>query len=239
MFESIIPHFALSGTFLKAERFGSGLINDTYLCEFQEDETVRKYILQRINSAIFTHPEQVMENVEAVTTHIIKRLRGEGFADPFTVTPALIHTREGRSFHRDGAGSYWRMFHFIESGAVFDTVRDAKHAREVGRGLGRFQSLVSDLPPGSLHDTLPGFHHTPLYLKQFDDALGADVKQRSPGIKTEAAFVSRRQDLAPVLTRLLDANELPLRVVHNDPKVNNIMIHKESGRRCACSISTR
>jgi Ser/Thr protein kinase RdoA (MazF antagonist) len=239
MLTSIISQFSISGTFIKAERFGAGLINDTYLCEFQEGGTARKYILQRINTTVFTHPEQVMQNVEAVTTHIIKRLRAEGVADPYAVTPALISTRSNRTFLHDDQGAYWRMFHFIESGAVYDTVLDAKHAYEIGRGVGRFQSLVMDLLPSTLHDTLPGFHHTPLYLKQFDDALSADVKHRSTETREEMSFVSRRRALAPVLTTLMEAKQLPFRVVHNDPKVNNIMIHKKSGEAlCMLDLDT-
>ena len=221
----IISRFSLPGTFIKAERFGSGLINDTYLCEFHEGGHTRKYILQRINTSVFRRPDQVMENVEVVTSHIVNRLRAEGVADPYRVTPALIHTRRGGSYEVGAGGEYWRMFHFIESGAVFDTVRDAKHAYEIGRGLGRFQALVADLPPERLHDTLPDFHHTPRYLKEYDDALAADSNSRAAEVKAETAFVSRRRALASLLTDLVDRGNVPLRVVHNDPKVNNIMIH--------------
>jgi Ser/Thr protein kinase RdoA (MazF antagonist) len=229
MINAIISHFTLQGRLMKAERFGSGLINDTYLCEFGEGSDIRKYILQRINVAVFRHPEQVMENVEVVTTHIVSRLRAEGVQDPYAVTPALIPTRYGRSFHRDDSGSYWRMLHYIEAGTVFDTVKDVRHACEVGRGLGRFQSLVSDLPPERLHDTMPGFHHTPKYLKEFDDVVNADVKNRAAGVNAEIALVSRRRALAPVLTDLMNSGRIPMRVVHNDPKVNNVLIHTATG----------
>jgi Ser/Thr protein kinase RdoA (MazF antagonist) len=127
------------------------------------------------------------------------------------------------------------MFHFIESGIVFDTVLDRKHAYEVGRCVGRFQSLVSGLSPDSLHDTIPGFHYTPKYLAAYDDAVDADVGGRVAGIGPETAFVFQRRRLAPRLTELIASNELPLRVVHNDPKVNNIMIHKES-REALCML---
>jgi Ser/Thr protein kinase RdoA (MazF antagonist) len=228
MLEPIISLFSIPGTFIKAERFGSGLINDTYLCEFSDRGAARKYLLQRINRAVFKHPEQVMENVELVTEHVQGRLRKEGIPDPEAVTPALIRARDSRSFHCDGAGEYWRMFHFIESGVVFDRIVDAKHAYEVGRGLGKFQALVSDLAPGKLHDTLPGFHHTPGYLRDYDEVLAMDVRKRAVEITDETAFVARRRDLAPLLMDLLNAGEIPLRVVHNDPKVNNIMLHKDT-----------
>jgi Ser/Thr protein kinase RdoA (MazF antagonist) len=235
MLESIISQFSMPGTFIKAGRFGSGLINDTYLCEFRDGGAIRKYILQRINATVFTHPEQVMENVEIVSAHIVHRLRAQGIEDPSAVTPALIHTRRGRTFHRDGSGAFWRMFHFIESGAVFDTVLDPEHAFEIGRGLGGFQALVSDLSPDTLHDTLPGFHHTPLYLQQFDDALRADEKNRASEIREEVLFISRRRLLAPLLMSLMDSKRIPVRVVHNDPKVNNIMVHATT-RKALCML---
>ncbi len=239
MLTSIISQFPIPGTFVKAGRFGSGLINDTYLCEFMDNGEARKYILQRINTAVFKVPEQVMANVEKVTTHIASRLRREGIDEPFAVTPAIIPARDNRSFHRDNTGAYWRMFHFIESGIVYDTVQDTHHAREVGRGLGRFQSLVSDLRPETLYDTIPGFHHTAKYLNEYDLALSADVKHRSADLAKERAFVQTRRALANMLTGLVASHEIPLRVVHNDPKVNNVMVHKKTGAAlCMLDLDT-
>ncbi len=239
MIEKAISRFDISGTFVKAERFGSGLINDTYLCEFREGSATRKYILQRINTSVFRLPDQVMENVEIVTTHIVKHLRAQGMTDPYGITPALISTRSGKSYHIDGSGSYWRVFHFIESGSVFDTVTGEKQAHEVGRGLGKFQALVADLPPERLHDTLPGFHHTPLYLKEYDEAVKRDVQKRVKGLPAEIAFVASRRSLAPLLTDLMDSKRIPLRVVHNDPKVNNIMVHSSTGEAlCMLDLDT-
>ncbi len=234
MLESIISQFDIAGSFVRSGRFGSGLINDTYLCEFGEGGETRKYILQRINTAVFKHAEQVMENVELVTTHIAARLRREGI-DPYSVTPALIHTRGGSSYHRDAAGSYWRMFHFIEAGDVFDTISGLHHAYEIGRGLGKFQSLVSDLDPGKLHDTLPEFHHTPKYLAEYDAALQSDRHGRATRIRAESDCISRRRDLAPLLMDRLRSGEIPLRVVHNDPKVNNVMIRSDT-REALCML---
>jgi Ser/Thr protein kinase RdoA (MazF antagonist) len=239
MLTAIISRFAVSGAIVKTERFGPGLINDTYLCELREEDALRKYILQRINTSVFKHPEQVMANVEAVTTHIAGRLRAEGVLNPSAITPALIHTRNGQSFHRDDAGAYWRVFHFIESGTVFDMVRDDKHAYEIGRCLGRFQALVADMEPAALHDTLPGFHHTPRYLMEYDDALAADVKQRAAEVEAERSFVTRRRSLAPLLADLVNSKQIPLRVVHNDPKVNNIMIRIDTDEAlCMLDLDT-
>ena len=239
MLESILSQFDLPGSLVKAGRFGSGLINETWLCEFSDAGTVRKYILQHINRTVFSRPDLVMQNVVLVTEHLQSRLRQEGVSDPASVTPALVRARDGGSCHVDGSGEYWRMFHFIEEGLVFDTVQDNAHACEVGRGLGRFQALVSDLAPGRLHDTLPGFHHTPRYLAELDDAVRIDPQGRRATTDAEIAFVQERRKLAPLLTDLMSNNRVPVRVVHNDPKVNNVMVHAATGKAlCMLDLDT-
>jgi Ser/Thr protein kinase RdoA (MazF antagonist) len=188
---------------------------------------------------VFARPDLVMENAETVTEHLQARLRREGVSDPAAVTPALVRARDGRLFHVDGAGEYWRMYHFIEEGLVLDTVRDDAHAYEVGRGLGRFQALVSDLEPNRLHDTLPGFHHTPTYLTELDKAVQQDAQGRLADAKIEVAFVRERRALAPLLTDLMASGRVPVRVVHNDPKVNNVMVHAATGKAlCMLDLDT-
>lgn len=223
--EFIISRFDIRGAVANCDRFGSGLINDTYLCRAVESGLERRYILQRINTSVFQNPVHVMENVEIVTAHIADRLRAAGIRDPFNQTPALVRTRSGLSYFIDEEGGFWRAFHFIESCEVHDAVTDTALAHEVGAGLGRFQALVSDLPPHRLHDTLPGFHHTPKYLRDFDAVLKADVRKRAADVQPEIAFVNARRGLASILMDAMDSGRIPVRVVHNDPKVNNVLIH--------------
>jgi len=239
MIPGILSRFDLPGPLVRADRFGSGLINETWLCEVSDAGTVYKYILQKINRVVFKHPELVMVNVETVTAHVKTRLRNEGIADPAAVTPALVSAKDGHSFIVDAAGEYWRMFHFIENGRVFDTVQDLGHAYEVGRGLGRFQSLVADLQPERLHDTLPGFHHTPRYLDELDDAVRKDRQGRLNDAGAEMAFIQTRRSLAPMLADLMKSGRVPVRVVHNDPKVNNVMVHAATGKAlCMLDLDT-
>jgi len=239
MIATILFHFDIPGVLAKTERFGSGLINETWLVEFDDRGAVRKYILQHVNKGVFRRPDLVMENVATVTAHLQARLLREGVADPASVTPALVRTSDGRSHHVDGAGEYWRMFHFIETGEVFDIVRDAGHAYEVGRGLGRFQALVADLAPKRLHDTLPGFHHTPRYLGELDEAVRKDLHGRHAEARAEVSFAQKRRQLAPLLTDPLESGRIPIRVVHNDPKVNNVLIDRQTGKAlCMLDLDT-
>ena len=235
MLEHIISRFSLPGLLTSVDRFGSGLINDTYLCACSDKGALRKYILQHINKTVFKHPELVMRNIELVTGHVQNRLRSEGVSEPESVTPALIQTKNGSSFYLDASSEYWRMFHFIETCEVFDTVTGAEHAYEIGRGLGRFQALVSDLRPELLHDTLPGFHHTPVYLKEFDDALASGTGNRVAAARGEIAFVNTRRPLARALTDHMASGRIPVRVVHNDPKISNFLIHRET-KKMVCMV---
>ncbi len=237
--ETIVSFFSVPGRLQTAEPFGSGLINRTWRCTVREPDGLRTYILQRINTDVFKQPEQVMENIAVVTGHIARRLRSREVVDPSAVTLALVPARSGSSHHHDGFGGFWRMFHFIEDGEVFDTVRDPSHALEVGRGLGMFQELLSDLPADRLHDTLPGFHLTPRYLAEYDEALRFDARGRAGETRDDVAFVERRRQLAHVLTAAMGEGRIPLRVVHNDPKVNNIMIDRRTGKAlCMVDLDT-
>jgi Ser/Thr protein kinase RdoA (MazF antagonist) len=131
------------------------------------------------------------------------------------------------------------MFPYIENGTVFDIVQGPEHAFEVGRGLGRFQSLLSDLAPERLHDTLPDFHHTPRYLRELEDAARQDGNRRTAGAAEELAFVDQRRNLAPLLVDPLRSGRIPSRVVHNDPKVNNVLIHRGTGKAiCMIDLDT-
>jgi Ser/Thr protein kinase RdoA (MazF antagonist) len=239
MLNDIIGQFRVNGAFTGAERYGSGLINETWLCGFSVPEGVRRCILQRINRSVFARPDLVMENVDVVTNHVQERLRQEGVADPASVAPMLVPTRDGRTWHLDGSGDVWRMFHFIENGEVFDVVQGPSHAFQVGRALGRFQLLLSDLPPEKLHDTLPGFHHTPRYLQELREAVGNDEAGRAAAARREIDLAESRSGYAPLLLDAGNSGRAPLRVVHNDPKVNNVLVHRETGAAlCMLDLDT-
>ena len=239
MHVEIIAQFDVPGTLEACEPFGSGLINETVLCAFRTVEGGRRYLLQRVNSRVFSRPDLVMENVETVTAHLADRLVKAGVQDPAASSPMLARTRDGRSSYVDERGDHWRLFHFIESGVTFDRVQSERHAYEVGRGLGRFQALLADLPPAGLHDTLPGFHHTPLYLAQLDDAVRGAPEESRTAARQELAFVERNRRLAPLLLDAMEAGTIPIRVVHNDPKVNNILMQRETGKAlCLIDLDT-
>lgn len=239
MIESILSQFEIPGAFVKAEKWGTGLINDTWLCEYFEGETARRYILQRLNPGVFARPAQVMENIRTVTDHMVRRLAAAGIVDPRQQVLSLVYAADGKPFVLDAAGGAWRVSHYIESCSVYDVVSSPDLAREIGRGLGRFQALVSDLQPHLLHDTLPSFHNTPYYLREFDDALKKNAQNRADEVRPEVEFVNRRRRTASLLMDRLDSGRIPMRVVHNDPKANNVLISDVTGRAvCMIDLDT-
>ena len=174
MEQTILTHFRIPGTFVQAEQYGSGLIHDTWLCEFKNGDGRRKYILQRMNASVFKRPEQVMENIQVVTTHIMDKVRAHGLRDPEHHTLTLVPAWSGHPYFLDSTARYWRVFHFIESCAVYSVIADPALAFEMGHGLGRFHALVSDLAPRRLNETLPGFHHPERYFKSFEETVKED-----------------------------------------------------------------
>lgn len=235
----IAAAFEVPGTFVGAEPVGSGLIHETWQCEFSAPDGRRRFILQRMNDRVFTHPDWAIENVEQVTLHLQERLRREGAVDPAAVSPVLVQARGGGKKYRDDRYGMWRMFHFVEDSAVYDLVHGPAHAREIGRALGRFHTLVADLEPSLLHDTLPGLHDTPQHLQALEAAVRQNAAGRSGAVGPELAFVRARADYAPLLMEALRQGRVPERVVHNDPKVNNVLVHVRSGKAiCMIDLDT-
>jgi hypothetical protein len=237
--------FTSQSTVSDIREHGNGNINDTFLVT-PGSRAEERFILQRINTRVFRRPELVMRNMRAVTEHVRERLQharlGEGRR---WETPRVLLTRDGRDHWIDPGGSCWRAISFIGDSLSFDTIQDMDHAREVGYALGFFHKLISDLPTERLADTLEGFHVTPGYLRHYDEVLagartsGSGSSERrvaeirthgSPEIEYCLRFVSERRDLAHILENARAQGKLPLRPIHGDPKVNNVMMDATTRR---------
>lgn len=216
-------------TIVDVREFGSGNINSTFLVTM-EGCKARQFILQRINTQVFRRPDLVMRNMKIATDHLRSRLDSIA-PDPGRrwEVPLVLSARDGGDHWRDSEGSFWRALTFIE-GITFDIVKDGNHAREVGYALGLFHKLLSDLPVDNLVDTLEGFHITPDYLRHYNEILPKSEAPRSSRVDECLAFVSKRAAWASVLEEAKAQGRLSLRPIHGDPKVNNIMIDKPTGR---------
>ena len=222
--------FAGDGPVAGAVEYGTGNVNDTFLVTVNWGGG-HHFVLQRINQRVFRKPDLIMVNLRAFSDHVQKRLNN-GMGDPSRrwELPRVLNTSNGSSFYVDPEGGFWRALSYIDHSFAFPRIRDAAHAREAGYALGRFQSLISDLDIGSLHDTLEGFHITPRYLQHYREVLDRrEARVDPPEVQACMRFVSEREEWASVLENAKAAGRLRLRPIHGDPKVDNIMIDDRTG----------
>ena len=211
------------------EKHGKGVIHDTYLVKLggQGDS----FILQRINTQVFKEPELIMQNLRLVCEHVhdLKRLADLRIDSGWKMLH-IIPARNNRDFFIDTKGGFWRALSLIDGAHSLEKIANLDNAREVGRALGVFHHLTGNLDPGLLHDTLPGFHNIELYLSQYDQCLSAGISRELAGPEKYCRqFVGDRRHWAPVLENGRKHNKLTMRVIHGDPKINNVMVDNGTG----------
>lgn len=230
-----LMNFKLNGMVMSAIPFGNGHINDTFLMTLrEEDETEGRVILQRMNKSIFTKPVELMENVLNVTAFLRKKIVENG-GDPERETLNVIVTKDNMPYFVDSDGEYWRCYKFIEGATSFDQVESPEDFYESAVAFGNFQRLLADYPAETLHETITGFHDTKARFEVFKKAVADDVCNRASSVQEEINFVLAHEDVANVFGDMLAKGELPLRVTHNDTKLNNIMIDNKT-RKGICVI---
>jgi hypothetical protein len=235
----ILSRFCFQGQFIQAESYDFGHINDTYIAYFRLPGTrVHRYIFQRINQHVFKKPEEVMANIEAVTTHLRNKIAAAG-GNPNRESLTLVPALDGRSYCRTQGGDFWRAYTYIENAQTYHIPQSRVHIYNAGRAFGRFQRYLDDFPTIDLHETIPDFHHTPKRLKTFIDVVEADRRNRAISVKDEIEFVLQRAGEASIIVDLISNGNLPLRVTHNDTKFNNVMIDDHTGEGvCVIDLDT-
>lgn len=234
----LVNKFDIPGRLVTISPTGTGNVNDTYLAIFRNTFDEQQVILQRINRAVFEKPELIMDNLRLLISHAHRKLEKEVVdSDRVWQMPKLINTREGGDFYVDERGDYWRVITKVASATAFDETQGPEHAAECGAVLAHFHKLVFDLDTEELHDPLPGFHITPRYLERYDATIatpgGAERLNASMEARRLAKFIENRRDFVHVLQDAIKSGELTLRVMHGDPKVNNIMIDDFTGKGTA------
>lgn len=225
---SIAKSFIHSNTVIDLQPFGSGNINDTFLVSPQSSIDA-PFILQRINTQVFRQPERVMQNIRISTEHMRSRLQQTPLLSRWQV-PCLLLTEQGKDHYIDSSGSFWRAMSLIENAQSFDILEDSERAAEVGYALGTFHRLISDLPPELLVDTLPGFHIAPNYLAAYEKIRENHPIPALPEIHYCREFVRDRQSSVGVLEEAKARGKLPLRLMHGDPKINNVLFDRNTGK---------
>ncbi len=231
--------FEIEGDVIAAEPHGRGHINRTYAATYNRAGQPVRYIHQRINTQVFRDPVRLMDNIEQVTRHVRARLEADGANDLDRRCLRLIPARDGRSYARDAEGHYWRTYLFVENTLSLDAPEHPRQTYEAGRAFGRFQQWLADLPASGIHETIPFFHHTPRRFEALERAIANDAAGRVAEARAEIEFALARRATAGTLVNLLDSGAMPLRITHNDTKLNNVLLDACTGEGiCVIDLDT-
>ena len=213
--------------------YGNGHINDTYIADSEP-----RYILQRINHAIFKKPDEVMSNILGVTEFLRGKITAAG-GDPDRETLTVIKTKDGESYYKTEDGNYFRMYKYIENSVGYEMVENPEQFYEAAKAFGKFQRMLSDYPVEKLYDTIPLFHDTRKRFADFKKAVDDNIAGRKALVEKEIAFVLAREADASVVVDAIADGRVPLRVTHNDTKLNNVLLDATNGKGvCVIDLDT-
>lgn len=218
--------------------FGSGHINETYAVYVGDGAGDLRYVIQRINTTVFKNPREVMENIFGVTEYLRQRILARG-GDADRETLNYLTTKTGAYYFEDTQGSPWRCYHYIQNSVCIESVRNPMDFYQSARSFGAFLRELENYPATTLHETIEKFHDTRKRYQDFEIALERDVKNRAQDCAAEIAFVHAHQADCSVLMDLQEQGKLPVRVTHNDTKLNNILFDETSGQGlCVIDLDT-
>lgn len=222
-----IKMFDFKGTFLDFRPYGNGHINDTYFVRYHFGGKTQKYILQRINGNVFKKPNEVMSNIIGITDYLRNIIIDEG-GDPDRETLTVIKTKDGKGFFVDGYGDYWRAFIFITDAVSLDLPENLNDFYQSAVAFGSFQNKLKGYPAESLFETIPDFHNTPVRYNNLITSIERNASGRADNAKAEIEFAKARKEFTSILEDSYSAGKLPKRVTHNDTKMNNVMLDKDT-----------
>ncbi len=237
--KEIISAFPDYGEVLSYKPIIDGHINDTYIVEYKLDngESVR-YLLQRINTNVFKMPIELMENVMGVTAHLRKKIEAYG-GDPSRETLTVFPAKDGKNYYMADDGGCWRMYNFVEDTFSINELKNANDFKNAAISFGNFQKLLADYPIETLHETIPNFHNTVSRFADFKNALENNLSGRKDEALPEIDFVLAREKDCGIVVDMLERGELPLRVTHNDTKLNNILFDNTTKKGlCVVDLDT-
>ena len=223
----VLAAYEFPATLLGAVRYGQGHINDTFcvICQPQEGDAIR-FILQGLSLAAFPRQAELMENFVGITSFLREKITAAG-GDPLRETLSIVKARDGKDFYTEASGKVWRLTPYIENTDCFQSATPELFEASA-RAFGRFQYMLQGYPAETLHETIVNFHNTEDRFAKFEAALAADKLDRAKDIQAEIKFVLDRKADCSVALQALRDGILPLRVTHNDTKLNNILIDRDT-----------
>ena len=234
----VVSSFKYDGEPYSVLPHGNGHINTTFKVECKNGDKVTKYILQKINSNIFPDTDALIENIENVTGFLKEKIAKRG-GDVLRETLTLVPTVEGKNYYTDESGEKWRSYLFIDDTVCYEKIENSRDFYNCGYAFGNFQNLLADFPAEKLHEVIPNFHNTPVRYETLKKAVEKDISDRVATVKKEIEFVNAHASDMSLLTDMLKKGEIPLRVTHNDTKLNNCMFDKDTGATiCVIDLDT-
>ncbi len=231
----LCENFDFTGVFKEFKIKDEGHINSTYVLIFTDGEKDYKYTLQKINTYVFKNPDELMLNIASVTNHLKRKANGNSER----CTLDFLKAKNGKYFCEDEDGNCWRCYHYIDDVYTCNTIESAEVFYNAGKSFGNFQRLLADYPIEDLYETIPKFHDTFSRFCDFITAVQEDKSGRADTVREEIEFVLEHEPDTKVLLALLAKNELPLRVTHNDTKLNNILFDNETNEGiCIIDLDT-
>ncbi len=232
-FEKIISKFDIKGTLISCERYGEGHINETYLAVVDVDGEKVNYILQKINSNLFTNVEGLMNNIKLVTEFNRQKIIARG-GNPDRESLSLVYTHEGKAYHHcKCCDAYFRVYKFITDAIAYQVVEKPEHFYQSAVAFGNFANLLAEFDATKLYEVLPNFHNTVVRLENFKKALELNKSGRAKDVQKEIKFVLDRKDYCNRIVDLLASGKMPTKVTHNDTKLNNVMLDNKTGEPVA------
>lgn len=222
----IMSAFAVKGECVSCAKYGEGHINETYKVIMNDNGIEKPYILQKINNKIFTNVDQLMSNIQGVTDFARSKII-EHSGDPDRESLTLILTKDSKPYYFDGEG-YYRVFIFIDKTVAIQKPESVEIFASSAYAFGKFANLLAEYPADKLYETIPNFHNTVDRYEKFLSAVKADVCGRASSVQEQIKFVMDRKDYCSRITSLLDSKKMPIRVTHNDTKLNNVLFDESS-----------
>ena len=233
MIEAVANNFFIYGDYVKSQPFGSGHINDTRLVTFNQAGLEVKYIFRKINKNVFKKPEIVVKNTIYVTKQINDKLKRAGEKDISRKVVTLVSANNGKYYYKDERDNYWCVLLFVENAYTVDFVETIDQAYHTAKAFGKFAKQIIDIDVSKIKETIPNFHNLNNRLDAFDSAVQADVSGRVGLVSNEISAVQKNRNLANKIFNLLNREDFPVRIVHNDTKVNNVMLDQKTGEGLA------
>ncbi len=235
----VLKQFMFQGKYVSSEELASGNINGTYALTYKlDDGSTKRYILQRISTKAFKNPHELMTNIQLVVNHIAASM-ARAKIDCERRTLEFVSDKHGAYTFCDEYNQWWRAYVFIDNAVAYDSIEKPEHFYEAGRAFGEFQKYLFDFPSDKLTATIPDFHNTTKRFYDFVKAVAEDKVERVSGLEKEIDFFFDRRKMMNKIIKLTAAGVLPERVTHNDTKLNNVLIDKDTGKAlCVIDLDT-